>query len=35
MAYVSADGYIFKQGDSGGCFFVIESGELVVEIDQK
>ena len=27
--------YVFKQGDIGNSFFIVESGEVDVEIDQK
>lgn len=29
------DGYIFKQGDVGTCFFLIYEGEVEAEIDGK
>jgi CRP-like cAMP-binding protein len=32
-AKATAKKYIFKQGDLGNCFFIIQSGTVDVEID--
>lgn len=37
MIYVEAKQgeYIFQQGDSGNCFFLIEQGSVDVEVDKR
>ena len=32
---VKKDEYVFKQGDGATCFFIIDKGEVTVEIDGK
>ena len=32
LATAPKDSYIFKEGDTGACFFLIKEGEVDVEI---
>lgn len=35
LATAEKDSYIFKEGDSGACFFLIKEGEVELEIGDK